>query len=308
MELIYILTYDCNFRCTYCDIDKRKEDISNDILEKSIIFLKENNFDIDKVKFFWWEPLLRKNDIKFIINNFPNKYKSKFYITSNSTLIDDNFIEFSKNNNIKLTFSLDWNNKTTSENRLLINWNNLSNQIIKNTKKYKNIIRINQVITSRNSKDFFKNFKFIYDLWVRNFNFLPEYYKQWSKEWLLNLKKWFDEIEDFYKKWNNFNLVNIENYSELAFFNLGLIIDTDWKIYWTNLILSGIFEKYKKELTIWDINNWLKYNIKDQNFIDTYLTNVQLILEKEYSFNILKSVYYVDCILNDFCNKIKNAK
>jgi sulfatase maturation enzyme AslB (radical SAM superfamily) len=52
MELIYILTYDCNFRCSYCDIDKRKEDISKNILEESINFLNKNNFNIKKTKFF----------------------------------------------------------------------------------------------------------------------------------------------------------------------------------------------------------------------------------------------------------------
>jgi len=305
MELIYILTYDCNFRCTYCDIDKRDKNISNNVLEKSLVFLNKNNFDIDKIKFFWWEPLIKKENIKYIVNNFPNKYKTLFYITSNSTLIDENFIEFVKEKNIKLTFSLDWDNKTTSENRLLLNWNNLSSTIIENTKKYSEFIRINQVITSKNSKDFFKNFKFIYDLWVREFNFLPEYYKEWSKEWLKNLKNWFDEILEFYRKWNTFKLVNLENYSDMAFFNLGIIIDTDWKIYWTNLILSGIFEKYKKELVIWDIDKWLLIDIKNKIFIKEYLFKVKNILEKEYSNKIMKSVYYVDNILNNFCNKIK---
>lgn len=305
MELIYILTYDCNFRCTYCDINKRKEDISEKILEDSLLFLKENNFNIIKTKFFWWEPLIKKENIKYIINNFPNKYNSDFYITSNSTLINDNFIDFVKEKNIKLTFSLDWNSETTSENRLLINWSNLSNIIIENTKKYSEHIRINQVITSKNSKDFFKNFKFIYDLWVRNFNFLPEYYKKWSKEWLINLKNWFDEILNFYKEWNNFKLVNLENYSDMAFFNLWIIIDTDWKIYWTNLILSWIFEKYKQELLIWDIYNWLQYNISDRNFSEKYLNKIDNILKNEYSSWILKSVKYVDLILNNFCNNFK---
>ena len=200
MELIYILTYDCNFRCKYCDIDKREEEISDSLLKSSIDFLEKNNFDIDKVKFFWWEPLLKQNYIKYIVNNFPKKYNPWFYTTTNSTLLNDDFITFIKDNNFKLTFSIDWNAKTTSENRLLINGENLSEKIISNTKKYKDYIRVNQVTTSKNSSNFFKNFKFIYDLWVREFNFLPEYYREWSKTWLQNLKKWFDEILEFRKK------------------------------------------------------------------------------------------------------------
>lgn len=308
MELIYILTYDCNFRCSYCDIDKRKQDISFEVLEKSLEFLEKNNFDIDKVKFFWWEPLLKKQEIKFIVNNFPKRHTLKYFITSNSTLIDKDFINFVKENNINLTFSIDWDRKANSKNRKLISWYSLSDKIIENTKSYSNFIRINQVITSKNSGDFFKNFKFIYDLWVRKFNFLPEYYRQWSKEWLINLKKWFDDILRFYKNWNNFELINLENYSETPFFNLGLVIDTDWKIYWTNLILSWIFEKYKKELVIWNIFNWLKIDMKDENFIKNYLIKIENILKREYSNNILKSVQYVDLILNNFCDEFKTYR
>ncbi len=305
MELIYILTYDCNFRCTYCDIDKRKEDISSHVLEDSMLFLKENNFDINKVKFFGWEPLIKKKDIKYIINNFPGKYESSFFITSNSTLIDDGFMNFVEEKNIKLTFSIDWDSKVTWKNRVLRNEGNLAPKIIANTKKYHKNIRVNQVITSNNSKDFFKNFKFIYDLGVRKFNFLPEYYAEWSKQWLMNLKRWFDEINDFYKKWNTFYLVNLENHSDIAFFNVWIIIDTDWKIYGTNLILAGTFEKYKKDLVIGDLKNGLTVDIHDNTFVDNYLSKVKNILWKEYSTKVLKSVYYVDMILNDFCSNSK---
>jgi len=303
MELIYILTYDCNFRCNYCDIKKRKEDISEDILKKSLEFLEKNNFNIKKIKFFGWEPLLKKKEIEYIIENFPKKFNPKYFITTNSSLIDKDFIKFCKKNNINLTFSIDGNNKANSENRILKNWKNLSRNIIENTKKYSKIIRINQVITSKNSKDFFKNFKFIYNLWVRKYNFLPEYYREWSKDWLKNLKYWFDKIFNFYKNWNNFELINIENYSETSFFNLWLVIDTTWNIYWTNLILSWVFEKYKKELIIWDIEKWLIYNFKNKKFIKNYVNKIENILRKEYSNNILKSVMYVDLILNNFCDK-----
>jgi uncharacterized protein len=303
MELIYILTYDCNFRCKYCDIDKREEEISDSLLKSSIHFLEKNNFDIDKVKFFWWEPLLKQNYIKYIVNNFPAKYNPGFYTTTNSTLLNEDFITFIKENNFKLTFSIDWDADTTSENRLLLNGSNLSDKVISNTKKYKDYIRVNQVITSKNSSDFFKNFKFIYDLWVREFNFLPEYYREWTKEWLQNLKKWFDEILKFKNNWNNFLLVNLENYSETAFFNLWIVIDTTWKIYWTNLILSGIFEKYKDILEIGDIQKWLKIDINDEKFIIEYTEKINTCINKEYSNNILKSVKYVDLILNNFAYK-----
>lgn len=308
MELIYILTYDCNFRCTYCDIDKRKEDMPKKVIDDSLIFLRENNFDIDKVKFFWWEPLLKKQYIEQIVKNFPIKYSPTFYSTSNSTLITKDFVDFVKSNKFKLTFSIDGTGNTTNENRKAFTWNNLWDLIIQNTKKYANDIRINQVITSKNSDNFFNNFKYIYDLWVREFNFLPEYYAEWTKEWLKNLQKWFYEILDFYKKGNKFQIVNLDNYSETAFFNLGLIIDTTWDIYGTNLILAWTFEKYKPELKIWNIYNWLQVDIHDDVFVNWYIQKVHDLLAQEYDKKVLKSVEYVDLILNNFCNEYSKIK
>lgn len=305
MELIYILTYDCNFRCKYCDVNKHDNSISREIIDQSISFLGENIFPIGKIKFFGGEPLLRKENIKYIVRGFPTKMERNFYITTNSTLIDHDFMSFAQDNNITITFSLDGDNKATRENRSTKNWNDLSGLVIANTKKYSNFVRVNQVITSKNSRDFFSNFKYIYSLWVRKFNFLPEYYSEWTREWLLNLKKWFDQILDFYKDWNRFDLVNLENYSDISFFNLWLVIDTDGTIYWTNLILSSRFEKYKKELKIGDIFNWMDIDIQDKKNSENYINRIWSFVEKEYSKSTLQSVKYVDLILSNFCNKFE---
>ncbi|MDD5770585.1 MAG: hypothetical protein PHE25_06445, partial [Candidatus Gracilibacteria bacterium] len=168
-------------------------------------------------------------------------------------------------------------------------------------RKYSDFIRVNQVITSENSNDFFSSFKFIYDLGVRKFNFLPAYYINWTKKGLLNLKKGFNEILDFYNSGNKFEVVNLENYSDISFFNLGIIIDSDGSIYGTNLILSGKFDKYKKILKIGDIYSGINGILNDKIFLDFYLKQIGEILKKEYSGSVLKSVNYVDIILNNFC-------
>lgn len=304
MELIFILTYDCNFRCTYCDIHKRKQDMTRETIDKSLCFLSNSDFEIDKVKFFWWEPLIKKNDIYYIIDSFPVKSDMNFYVTSNSTLVTDEFISFSKLHNLKVTFSLDGDIAVTWKNRKPLWWWNLSYQIIQNTKKYHDFIRVNQVITSENANSFFENFMFIYNLWVRSFNFLPEYYREWSKQWLNDLQKWFQRILDFYEAWNLFYVVNTENYSDTSFFNLWIVIDTDGSIYGTNLILAWIFEQYKPELKIWDIINGLMFDINDKEFNMKYIKKINSYLNIQYGKNILNSVRYVDLILNNFVNKL----
>lgn len=308
MELIYILTYNCNFRCTYCDIDKRQEDMLQSTLERSISFLDSLDLQIDKVKFFWGEPLMKKSQIQSIIDSFPQKFLPNFYITTNSTLVDSDFINFAKKRKLRLTFSIDWNSETTSENRKQFAWKDMTWLVVENTKKYADFIRVNQVITSKNAENFFSNFKFIYDLWVRRFNFLPEYYYAWSKKWLKELSVWFQQILDFYQLWNHFELINLENYSPTAFFNIGLIIDTDWFLYGTNLILSWKFEKYKKILKIWHLETWIERDVFLPENSAEYTAKIQKLLAQEYPEETLVSVKYVDLILSNFCKKFNDQK
>lgn len=308
MQLVFIITYDCNFRCKYCDVFKKKDSISLWVIKKSLDFIKKNNLNIDKVKFFWWEPLLYKDKISYLVSNFPKKENINFYLTTNSTLIDEEFIKFSKKENLNLTFSIDWDEKTNADNRILKNWTNQSKIIIKNTKTYCDIVRVNQVITSKNAKDFFENFKFIYGLWVRKFNFLPEYYTSWTKKSLVDLKEWFEKIKEFYSEWNSFELVNLDNYSDLSFFNFWIIIDTNWDLYWTNLILSWKFEKYKNILKIGSVNQWILFDIFEEKNANSYLQEINKIINIEYKKDVINSVRYIDLILNDFCNNFKNIK
>jgi sulfatase maturation enzyme AslB (radical SAM superfamily) len=48
------------------------------------------------------------------VNHFPN---TDFYITTNASLIDSNFMDFVKQKNIHITFSLDGDEKCMFENR-----------------------------------------------------------------------------------------------------------------------------------------------------------------------------------------------
>lgn len=94
-------------------------------------------------------------------------------------------------------------------------------------------------------------------------------------------------------------LVNSENYSPTSFFNFGIVIDTDGSLYGTNLILAGRFEKYKSELKIGSVFD-TDFSLLSEEEQTQYLQKIQICLEKEYSHNVLKSVYYVNQILSNF--------
>lgn len=293
-----ILTYDCNFRCTYCDIHKRKEDMHLEIFNQTLVFIKESSFDIEKMKFFGGEPLLQKKYIEKAIQNLSEKI-SDFYVTTNASLLSEKFVLFAQKNNLHITVSLDWDQKTTEQNRKTLSGKSLYAISLKHAMKNASILRVNQVITSETAIKMFDNFCYLYDCGFRKFNFLPEYYREWSKKWLQELIRGFFQIQEFCKS-HPIELVNAENYSLTSFFNIGIVIDTNGDIFGTNLILSGDFEKYKPILRIWHISIGLEKDISSIDAINQYAILVESLVAKEYSSSILNSVKYIDRILSNF--------
>lgn len=301
-ELIYILTYDCNFRCRYCDVGKRKEHMSKEIIQQSFRFIDSlpESININKVKFFGGEPLLRKSEMELVLEHFPEKHHPRFFVTTNTSLLDDDFMKMAEKQELTITCSIDGDVVTISTGRSRDSLE-IAQKVVNQVKKYASQIRVNQVVTSWNADRFFENFRFIYNLWVRRFNFLPDYYHTWSKEGLKNLKQGFDAILRFREEWHEFELVNLENYSETSFFNLGIVIDTDGSIYGTNLILSKVFEKYKKDLSIGTVFDGVIPDFFSIDFQAWYIQKIQTAIEQEYSSQILHSVHHVDTLLNYFC-------
>ncbi len=142
-------------------------------------------------------------------------------------------------------------------------------------------------------------------MWVRKFNLLPTYYIEWSKKSLKELNEGFSKIRDFYNAWNKFELVNLENYSKTSFFNNWLVIDYDWELFLSNIILSWRFDKYKKELSVWNIFDGFRVDVSDKDFEENYIGKIHYMTNQEYSKEVLNSVIYIDKILNNFVFKFK---
>ncbi len=300
MELIFILTYNCNYRCRYCDIDKRDENMTPEILDASLLFIKRLPYRLNKVKFFWWEPTLYFDLIKNSITSFPQG-EASFYMTTNGSLITPQSIMDIKELWIISTISLDGPPEVTGRDRLLVSGEgsmSLIPRILQIIWEDISLFRVNQVITPKTVRGMRKNFEYLYTQGFRSFNFLPEYYVEWSKSALTDLMKWFQEISDM-RSTHPIYLVNQENYSLTSFFNLGMVIDTDGSVYGTNLILAGRFEKYKNELRLGNIFD-KEFLFPEWNDQEIYIQKVDSFLKKEYSDNILKSVYYINRLLSNF--------
>lgn len=274
--------------------------MSQNVLEASLDFLAKLPYQLSKVKFFGGEPMLQFDQITAIIEQFPQKNAS-FYMTTNGSLLTEETIKKLQELHIITTVSLDGTRAVTSENRLLVSGAPSDiqfNRILQTIGENAAFFRVNQVITPKSAKDFWDNFIFLYEQGFRSFNFLPEYYIEWSKDALFVLSQGFKTILQ-QQITHPIHLVNQENYSPTSFFNLGIVIDTDGSIYGTNLILAWRFEKYKSELKIGSIFDE-KFTFPQGSNQMEYLAKIESCLQKEYSENILKSVYYINRILSNF--------
>ena len=298
MESIIILTYDCNFRCTYCDIDKRKEKMSQEVFEQTMTFFQNLQIPVEKMKFFGGEPLLEEQKIRQTVTWLWEKIWW-YFVTTNASILNNSFLEFSQANNVHITVSLDGDKETTEENRQTLSGKSLYDLSVSHTVEYAKSLRVNQVITSKNAYKMYENFLYLYNLWFRKFNFLPEYYREWSKaglrELILNIQKIKLYIIEY-----PITLINAENYSPTSFFNFGIVVDTDGTIYGTNLILSREFEKYKPFLKIGDVEHGIQRNIFEWESEKNYLKSVNTYVGEVYSQDIRRSVEYVDAIISEF--------
>ena len=99
------ITKVCNLNCEYCYVDLSSEDDQK--FSGEDFLNRKNLLDYDDIRFFWWEPLIRWNDIVKIIESvYAKKPEITFVIVSNGLLIDKKKVSFCKKFNVKFVISV----------------------------------------------------------------------------------------------------------------------------------------------------------------------------------------------------------
>lgn len=291
--ILHITTF-CNYNCSYCDVLKDKRTHNKINLNKIIKFIDSNNSKIDKFKFFWGEPLLAFNDIKYIIDNTKNKEINYELVTNTSLLNDEVWIYFEKKFKI-IFFSID------SENEF--NYIKVKNFILKYN--LKNKLYFNLVISPWKHEIAYEQFKILYELWFRNFNLLPVYYtKIWGKQDLLLLWRIVKKILDKSITDKSVNLYWFQDnlwYKELLTYD-SIFIDIDTKIYFSDFVVTKLWKIIKKKLYLWEICD--DFSIITTNIIQKkeILSNYEKTLIKGiiWQFELHKLMDYFSIYLNNY--------
>lgn len=215
MEYIFYLTNSCNLQCKYC-YEKNKV---NNVMDFKIIenLLKERVNSKEKnttISFFGGEPLLAKQLIYDTVNlgnqlTKTSKHKFIYSLTTNGTLIDDEFVKFCKKNNIAIGISIDGNADIHNLNRISNANQETFDEILKNAKKCLNS-NLNcmalPVVCLNNVKNLAESITFLLNLGFKSITCNFNYSDNWDDHSLEILRQEYKKISDIY--YNEFKKKN----------------------------------------------------------------------------------------------------
>lgn len=205
MEYIIHLTEKCNLNCTYCYEKKRNKDISFEDIKKLVDYEISQKQKYSIIIFYGGEPLLQKNIIKNTIDYIKSKKcKTNFYfgITTNGTLLDNDFIKYMKENKfINIAYSIDGMKETHDLNRKTINGNGTFDIVETNAKKllktFDEVIAMS-VITRNNLSKLSNNVEYLINLGFKYINLQFDYSQDWQDDDLNEIKKQYNKIAEIY--------------------------------------------------------------------------------------------------------------
>ena len=207
MNYSIYLTDLCNLNCKYCyekgthantkiDFENVKYVIDREIKSKS-----KNSI----ITFFGGEPLVNKKMIYKIVDYIKSKNAEKkfcFNMTTNGSLVDDEFVEFVKSNNfISLSYSIDGTQESHDKNRRTIDDKETFNIVKKNAQKLlkaTNVLCAVPVITKNNVTNLYNNVLELLEIGFKRISLQFDFNASWEDNDLDIIKSELRKIADLY--------------------------------------------------------------------------------------------------------------
>jgi uncharacterized protein len=187
----FILTNQCNLACKYCFVNQNVERMSYQTALDATNFLIENSKETGytpNITFFGGEPLLEWDSVIVPLTKYiRNEYKQQFNlsITSNCVLMTEDKLQFMKENDIGLLFSIDGDKETQDFNRPFHNgkgsFDVLKDKIPMILKYYPNMT-FRATIHRPTARNTFHNMKFAVEQGYNNMFFIPNVFDEWAEE------------------------------------------------------------------------------------------------------------------------------
>ncbi|WP_342478885.1 radical SAM protein [Paenibacillus sp. FSL H7-0350] len=210
MECTLNLADGCNLQCTYCyeGNEKQKTKLSMDSMQTAIDFMIKNNPEDENIhlNLLGGEPLLNKKMFFGLFDYIDSawaesKDKFEFEMTTNGILMDDNVMNIVKNNNFKLSISVDGDRETHNINRKSLDKRDYYDSILSNIQKLielKVAFGIRMTVTCNNVHLFHKNVLYFYHMGVKNIYAAYDDFGAWTPETLNELDHQMELLDEFY--------------------------------------------------------------------------------------------------------------
>ncbi len=151
-----------------------------------------------------------------------------------------------------------------------------------------------------------ENFRYLLSLGIRRFNLLPGYYLPWTADQLSALENAFQEIAtEFQQAWQRGDRLYLRNLFTRAptpFYNTGMVVDSDRRIYPSNLILAGALDHLRDALALGNLDQ-----PPSREQLEQAAQRVPAQLAANLPPRVLESTYAVDGALTRLCNSLYPA-
>lgn len=191
------------------------------------------------VKLFGGEPLLRRDVVEAVIREAPAS--CSVWLSTNGSRLDADLLGLLRAfPSTTLTLSLDGARADHVGLRRGANYDALIRWLPDLLTLPRFVVT--QTIAPGTAARAFENFQALRTLGIRKFNLLPGYYLPWTTEQLADLRRGFARIgRAFAEAWaagDRLYLRNLFVRAPTAFFNTGLVVDSDRTIHASNLVLA----------------------------------------------------------------------
>lgn len=257
-SLILIVTYRCNFKCSYCYVEKGEKDIPLETAKKAIdlFFGHLKGASGPKyIKLFGGEPLLCLDLVKKIVDYAAGKniLGLKILLTTNGSKLNKEILEWIKRRPIELSISLDGDYAAQRKNRKTCT--ETFSDLIGLIGQYPADTIINMVIAPNQVERLTDNFEYLFGKGFRRFNLLPAAYQFWPQAKIGALNSNLKRLLFFARKnlKENIYFKNTDINNETFFFNSGFVVDYDGSIFLNNLVLFKNFRHLKDRLCLGNV-------------------------------------------------------
>lgn len=301
-----MMTNSCNKICHYCPINFDWTFLSKENIDYLIEYLDANydSYDQCTINFFWWEPLLNFENIKYFIESNVND-KIIYTLWTNWILLTEEIIDYLVLHNIKTYLSFHADKEQTYKDFLKKYF----------LKKAFHLLQINFIVSPINFEFIYNKIDETVEFWFKNINIIPVMLTiKWEIKDLKLLKTFINYIDKKYINNIDFKWLNIYKFSYFDWIpvEVWFIVDTDLNIFQDSSDELYIWKQYSK---LWNdlikkIEDFsLLWNLKDEKILSFYLWKFDIKNIIKNLISLAEKLWYVNDyliihkIMNNYSNK-----